>query len=295
MPEAALKEYDGKFPETPYTGDNRYLPHRTPRAAYAAMITYLDAQVGRILDTLKEIGVDERTLVMFTSDNGATFDIGGAPTRFFESNGALRGHKTNLYEGGIRVPLIARWPGRIRAGDDVGSHRRELGHVGDVCRARRRRAAGRDGRHLNRARPSLDVGRSASTRRCTGSSTRRGARRQCDVETILMGTISLLVWPFDRNGEMQHGCARWWCRMVAVTIGARIHVHGVEQVQAGRSYVYVANHSSLIDTPALFTMLALPVEDHGEAVAVLRAVCRMAPVEFGNFPINRGGAAAKAY
>jgi arylsulfatase A-like enzyme len=80
------------------------------------MITYLDAQVGRILDTLKAIGADERTLVIFTSDNGATFDVGGAPTQFFESNGKFRGHKTNLYEGGIRVPMIARWPGRIRAG-----------------------------------------------------------------------------------------------------------------------------------------------------------------------------------
>jgi arylsulfatase A-like enzyme len=125
VPEAALKEYEGKFPETPYTGDKRYLPQRTPRAAYAAMITYLDAQVGRILDTLKEIGADERTLVIFTSDNGATFDVGGAPTAFFESNGSLRGHKTNLYEGGIRVPMIARWPGRIRAGttsDHVGAN-----------------------------------------------------------------------------------------------------------------------------------------------------------------------------
>ena len=116
VPEAALKQYEGAFPETPYTGNNRYLPHRTPRAAYAAMITYLDAQVGQILDTLREIGADERTLVIFTSDNGATFEVGGAPTQFFESNGKFRGHKTNLYEGGIRVPMIARWPGRIRAG-----------------------------------------------------------------------------------------------------------------------------------------------------------------------------------
>jgi arylsulfatase A-like enzyme len=116
VPDAALKEYEGAFPETPYTGDNQYLPQRTPRAAYAAMITYLDAQVGRILDTLRELGLEERTIVMFSSDNGATFDVGGAPTEFFESNGKLRGHKTNLYEGGIRVPLIARWPGHIRAG-----------------------------------------------------------------------------------------------------------------------------------------------------------------------------------
>ena len=82
-------------PETPYLGDKQYLPQRTPRAAYAAMITYLDAQVGQILDTLRETGVDGNTLVIFTSDNGATFDVGGAPTQFFESNGRLRGHKTN--------------------------------------------------------------------------------------------------------------------------------------------------------------------------------------------------------
>jgi arylsulfatase A-like enzyme len=84
------------------------------------MITYLDAQVGRVLGTLKELGLDDRTLVVFTSDNGAPFDVGGTPTRFFESNGALRGQKGTLYEGGIRVPMIARWPGRIRAGATSG-------------------------------------------------------------------------------------------------------------------------------------------------------------------------------
>lgn len=116
VPDAALKPYEGAFPETPYAGDRGYLPHATPRAAYAAMISYLDAEVGKVLDTLKEIGVDDNTIVFFTSDNGATWEIGGVDPEFFESDGGLRGHKTDVYEGGIRVPMIARWPGRIKAG-----------------------------------------------------------------------------------------------------------------------------------------------------------------------------------
>jgi 1-acyl-sn-glycerol-3-phosphate acyltransferase len=75
------------------------------------------------------------------------------------------------------------------------------------------------------------------------------------LETIVMGTLSLALSPFDRTGELQHWCARWWCRFVAWTIFARIHVHGVEHVQPGRPYVYMANHASLIDTPALFAYL----------------------------------------
>jgi 1-acyl-sn-glycerol-3-phosphate acyltransferase len=73
--------------------------------------------------------------------------------------------------------------------------------------------------------------------------------------TVVMATISLLLWPFDRTGAMQHWCARWWCRLVAWSIFSRIRVHGAENVQPDETYVYMANHSSLIDTPALFAYL----------------------------------------
>lgn len=70
-----------------------------------------------------------------------------------------------------------------------------------------------------------------------------------------MATLSLVLWPLDKSGEMQHWCARWWCRLIAWSIFADIHVHGVEKLSAQQNYVYMANHASLIDTPALFAYL----------------------------------------
>src|SRR4030095_1195500 len=86
VPEDSLKEYEGAFPETPYTGGNGYLPNRTPHATYAAMITRLDREVGRLLDLVQELGLEERTIVVFTSDNGPLYDqLGGTDADFFQS------------------------------------------------------------------------------------------------------------------------------------------------------------------------------------------------------------------
>jgi arylsulfatase A-like enzyme len=117
VPEDSLKEYAGTFPEEPYTGNRGYLPHRQPRAAYAAMVTRMDRDVGRLLALLTELGLDERTIVVFTSDNGPLYDrFGGTDTEFFNSAAGFRGHKGGYYEGGFREPCIVRWTGRIAPG-----------------------------------------------------------------------------------------------------------------------------------------------------------------------------------
>jgi arylsulfatase A-like enzyme len=125
LPEENLKTFRGKFlPEKKYKGaefgdrnfrTGSYGTQPESHAAFAAMVTLLDKQVGDVLDKLKELELDKNTIVIFTSDNGPHKE-GGADPDYFNSNGIYKGYKRDLYEGGIREPMIAWWPGKIEAG-----------------------------------------------------------------------------------------------------------------------------------------------------------------------------------
>lgn len=128
-PKRWVEYYEDKFgEEEPYLGQAGYFPHKNPRAAYAAMVSYLDENVGKLAQQLKDEGIYENTLIIFTSDNGPSYN-GGTDTKWFESaspfpneNGRIKGR---VYEGGVRVPMIASWPGQIKPGttsDLMSSH-----------------------------------------------------------------------------------------------------------------------------------------------------------------------------
>lgn len=123
-PEALMKKYRNKFlPEKVFNGvddgpDYRkgsYASQGESHAAFVAMIDLLDQQVGEIMSKVEALGIEDNTIIIFTSDNGPHKE-GGADPKYFNSNGPLKGTKRDLYEGGIRVPMIAKWPEKIKAG-----------------------------------------------------------------------------------------------------------------------------------------------------------------------------------
>jgi arylsulfatase A len=165
-PEDSLAQYRGKFPEQPFvnaaadatpTGaraDGPSLGYRSapqPHAAFAAMISRMDRDIGRLVDLLGTRGIERRTLVLFISDNGPHIEGGGDPV-FFKSSGGLRGIKRDLYEGGIRVPMIARWVGVIppgRVSDHPWAHWDVLPTLAEIAGARA--PQGLDGMSMARA------------------------------------------------------------------------------------------------------------------------------------------------
>lgn len=125
---AAPKEYMEQFiekfaPEKPYKGlddgekyrDGNYESQAHPHAAFAAMITLLDDQVGEIMEKVRTLGLEKNTIIIFTSDNGPHKE-GGADSNFFNGNAGFRGYKRDLFEGGIRVPMIVKWKDKINEG-----------------------------------------------------------------------------------------------------------------------------------------------------------------------------------
>ncbi|WP_243739332.1 arylsulfatase [Flavicella sediminum] len=123
-PEELMKKYRHKFlPEKVFNGvddgpkyrKGSYASQKESHAAFVAMIDLLDQQVGEIMAKIEELGIADNTIVIFTSDNGPHKE-GGADPKYFNSNGVFKGTKRDLYEGGIRVPMIAKWPGKIKPG-----------------------------------------------------------------------------------------------------------------------------------------------------------------------------------
>ncbi|MDZ8120464.1 arylsulfatase [Pontiella agarivorans] len=116
-PEEYMNKYRGKYlPESSYDG-GYYCAQPEGHAAFVAMVDIMDTYVGEVMVELETLGIAQHTLVIFASDNGA-HSTGGHDAAYFNSTGGFRGKKRDLYEGGVRVPMIATWPGKIKAGSE---------------------------------------------------------------------------------------------------------------------------------------------------------------------------------
>ncbi|MEG3658137.1 arylsulfatase [Arenibacter palladensis] len=127
-PEEVLNRFRGKYlPEKVYKGIDDgpkykiggYGSQTESHAAFAAMVSILDEQVGEIVQKVNDLGIADNTIIIFTSDNGPHLE-GGADPDYFDSNGLLKGYKRDLYEGGIRVPMMVKWPNKIKPGTVTG-------------------------------------------------------------------------------------------------------------------------------------------------------------------------------
>jgi arylsulfatase A-like enzyme len=222
VPDDALKPYldeRGKsvFPEQPFPG-NHYSPQPMPRAVYAAMITRLDRDVGRILDKLRALGLDKNTIVFFTSDNGPHQEAGHDP-EFFDSNGPLRGIKRDLYEGGIRVPMIAWGPGTVparRVSDQVWAMWDILPTVAELAGAKS--PSGIDGLSMVQA--------------ITG----RGQRRE----------HAYLYWEFYERGSAQAVRAGKWKAVRKPMLAGPIELYDLE-TDAGEERNIAARHPDVVE------------------------------------------------
>jgi arylsulfatase A len=225
-PDDSVAPFRGRFPEKPFanaTADEKvtgarpdvaslgYRSQPTPLAAFTAMITRMDRDIGRLADVLSARGLERRTLILFISDNGPHRE-GGADPVFFKSAGGLRGIKRDLYEGGIRVPNIARWVGTIPAGrvsDHVWAHWDVLPTLADVAGART--PTGLDGLSMARAL--------------------RGEKQP---------THPFLYWEFHERGFQQAvRMGRW--KAVRLKTGAPLELYDLEADQGEQRDVVSAN------------------------------------------------------